>query len=352
MMPARDIKTGQHMLRTLTLSIGLLLWATASPPAAANSPGAKLGLGLKAVVKGKQLPAIILRPHATLKKVSVELSREGFKTTLKSAKIRAGATKELRFKQPVGVFEYQARFKVQWGDGESSDFTTTFKITKVGELELNMGAGDVDMESRRMKFRITNPAQKAELVILGAQGVRLDTVEQSFNGAAPGSELVMEWDELDGDIVRMDLKVTDVANFFVGMQVTPFSIDIPHDDVVFASGKHAITSGEEPKLRATLGHIHKALATHGTLLALRLYIGGYTDTVGPKSSNQSLSERRARSIAAWFRKNGVDIPTFYKGYGEERLAVPTPDDTDEPRNRRAEYKLSSQSPPGGGWKKL
>ena len=150
----------------------------------------------------------------------------------------------------------------------------------------------------------------------------------------------------------MDLKVIDVANFHVGMQVTPFSIDIPHDDVEFASGKHAIKPPEEPKLRATLGHIHKALASHGTLLTLRLYIGGCTDTVGPKGSNQSLSERRARSIAAWFRKNGVDIPTFYKGYGEERLAVPTPDDTDEPRNRRAEYVLSSLSPPGGGWKKL
>jgi outer membrane protein OmpA-like peptidoglycan-associated protein len=340
------------MLRTLTLLAALLLFLGSGTAALANDAGSRLGLGLRAVVKGKEKPAIILRPRAALKKVSIELSREGFKTTLKSGKIRAGGTKEIRFKQPVGVFDYQARFQVQWSDGERSDFTTTFKITKVGELELKMGAGDVDMEARRMTFRITNPAKTAQLLILGAQGVLLDTVEQSFDGQAPGSELALEWDEVDGDIVRMDLKVTDVANFHVGMQVTPFSIDIPHDDVEFASGKHAIKPAEEPKLRSTLGHIHKALASHGTLLTLRLYIGGCTDTVGPKGSNQSLSERRARSIAAWFRKNGVDIPTFYKGYGEERLAVPTPDDTDEPRNRRAEYVLSSLSPPGGGWKKL
>ncbi len=340
------------MIRTLTLFTSLLLLLGSSTSAIANDAGSKLGLGLRAVVQGKEKPAIILRPRAGLKKVTIELSREGFKTTLKSGKIRAGAAKELRFKQPIGVFTYEARFQVQWSDGERSDFTTTFKIIKVGELELRIGAGDVDMESRRMSFRITNPAQKAELVILGPQGIRLDTIRQSFDGAEPGTELVMSWDEVDEDIVRMDLTVTDVANFHVGMQVTPFSIDIPHDDVEFASGKHAIKPTEEPKLRATLGHIQKALASHGTLLTLRLYIGGCTDTVGPKGTNQALSERRARSISSWFQRNGVDIPTFYKGYGEERLAVPTPDDTDEPRNRRAEYVLSSLSPPGGGWKKL
>lgn len=340
------------MLRTLMLLAGLLLFLGSGTSALAADPGSRLGLGLRAVVQGKEKPAIILRPRAALKKVTIELTREGFKTTLKSGKIRAGGSKEIRFKQPVGVFDYQARFQVQWADGERSDFTTTFKITRVGELELKMGAGDVDMESRRMSFRITNPAKKAQLVILGAHGVRLDTIERTFDGANPGTELIIEWDEVDGDILRLDLTVTDVANFHVGMQVTPFSIDIPHDDVEFASGKHAINPAEEPKLRATLGHIHKALASHGTLLTLRLYIGGCTDTVGPKGSNQSLSERRARSISTWFRKNGVDIPTFYKGYGEERLAVSTPDDTDEPRNRRAEYVLSSLSPPGGGWKKL
>ena len=81
-------------------------------------------------------------------------------------KIRAGATKELRFKQPTGVFHYQAKFDVHWGSGERSEFTTTFKITRVGKLELKIGAGNVDMAARRMTFQITNPAKKAELLML------------------------------------------------------------------------------------------------------------------------------------------------------------------------------------------
>lgn len=347
---------GDAVLRrnTMILILSLCLLApSALAGDSGGSDGSLLGLGLKAVVKGKDRPAIILRPHATFRRLSVTLERsDGVKTVLKSGKLRRGKTKELRFKQPVGVFEYRARFEVVWDDGVISDFTTTFKITQVGELRLNMGAGDVDMEARTMRFRITNPAQEAELVILGAKGKRLDVVTRSFDNPAPGSVLTLEWDAVDDEIVRMDLKVTDVAGFFAGMQVIPFSIEIPHDDVEFASGKHSIRPAEEAKLRTTLGHIQKALATHGTLLTLRLYIGGCTDTVGGRASNQALSERRARAISTWFRKHGVSVPTLFKGYGESRLAVRTPDETDEPKNRRAEYVISSLPPPGGGWHKL
>jgi len=340
------------MIGRLTLGL-LLLGGFGGVDALAASDDGRLGLGLKAVVKGKEKPAIILRPQATLKKMTVELERsDGVKTRLKSGKVRAGASKELRFKQPVGVFSYTAHFKVHWADGDPSHFTTTFNITQVGELKLNIGAGDVDMEQRTMKFRITNPAKEAQLVILGERGRRLDVVTAQYDGAAPGSELTLRWDAQDEDIIRMDLKVTDVAGFYAGMQVTPFTIEIPHQEVEFASGKHAIRPTEEPKLRETVGHIQKALATHGTLLALRLYVGGCTDTVGGKASNQALSERRARAIAHWFRTHGIDIPTYYVGYGEERLAVPTPDEIDEPRNRRAIYVLSAQAPPGGTWKKI
>ena len=154
------------MLRTLSIATCMTLLASGLAPAQANDPGSMLGLGLRAVVQGKQLPAITLRPRAAVKKVSVLLSRDGFQTKLKSGKIRAGATKELRFKQPTGVFHYQAKFDVHWGSGERSEFTTTFKITRVGELELKIGAGNVDMEARRMTFQITNPAKKAELLML------------------------------------------------------------------------------------------------------------------------------------------------------------------------------------------
>ena len=341
----------------LTLITTALMMMLSSPAFA--EPGA-LGLRLDAVVSGKQKPAIVLEPASALKKLRVTLTRDGAKKqVLRAGRLSVGKTKRLSFKSPVGVYDYSARFEVSWADGTDSDFTTTFKVTRVGKLELSIGPGDVDMEERRMVFRITHPVAKAELVLLGERGRRIGLEEVEFDSEAPGSPLEMTWSTPGGgaDIVRMDLKVWDIAGFWTGMQITPFSIEIPHDELEFASGKAEVRPTEAPKLERTLGLVRDALAKHGTLLALKFYVAGYTDTVGNAAYNKDLSNRRARSIAAWFRANGLKIPIHYCGFGEGFLAKKTPDETDEPANRRAIYILTSQAPtgapfPGAKWKRL
>lgn len=70
----------------------------------------------------------------------------------------------------------------------------------------------------------------------------------------------------------------------------------------------------------------------------RLDILGHTDTKDTEEKNLDLSERRAGAVAdflvAKVLVKGVDVRTF--GYGETRLAKQTPDNTDEPANRRVE----------------
>ena len=77
---------------------------------------------------------------------------------------------------------------------------------------------------------------------------------------------------------------------------------------------------------------------------ITLYIAGHTDTVGNNGSNLKLSQDRARSIAAWFRKRGVRLPISFEGFGETSLAVRTADNVDEVRNRRVDYVLSDGPP--------
>jgi hypothetical protein len=38
------------------------------------------------------------------------------------------------------------------------------------------------------------------------------------------------------------------------------------------------------------------------------------------------------------------VPVFYEGFGEESPAVPTPDETAEAGNRRAEYIIAVEDP--------
>ena len=66
--------------------------------------------------------------------------------------------------------------------------------------------------------------------------------------------------------------------------------------------------------------------------------------MGAAKYNLGLSLKRAQSIAGWFRKNGLRIAIAFEGFGEQALRVATPDNTDEPRNRRVDYILSVEDP--------
>ncbi len=67
-----------------------------------------------------------------------------------------------------------------------------------------------------------------------------------------------------------------------------------------------------------------------------IHIDGFTDTVGGKPYNKTLSEKRAKAVAAQLKSLGVDgVTVEVTGHGKEKLAVPTKDNVKEQRNRRA-----------------
>ncbi len=71
-------------------------------------------------------------------------------------------------------------------------------------------------------------------------------------------------------------------------------------------------------------------------------VDGFTDTVGSPRHNDKLSIARAQSVAAELGQNGVPqyrIET--RGYGERELAVETPDQTPEAKNRRVVVKIAN-----------
>ncbi len=64
---------------------------------------------------------------------------------------------------------------------------------------------------------------------------------------------------------------------------------------------------------------------------------GHTDTVGDTQSNYQLGLDRAQQISRAIQAAGVSpAHVFIESHGENDLLVPTPDNTEEPRNRRVE----------------
>ena len=111
----------------------------------------------------------------------------------------------------------------------------------------------------------------------------------------------------------------------------------PHDapsadlSVLFVSGSAELT----PQAAQVLTVLGKALKSP-ELTASRFRIEGHTDTVGAADLNKSLSEMRARAVIEFLVGNfGIDRARLEAvGKGASELAVATPDQTPEPRNRR------------------
>jgi peptidoglycan-associated lipoprotein len=67
---------------------------------------------------------------------------------------------------------------------------------------------------------------------------------------------------------------------------------------------------------------------------------GHTDTVGQASMNERLSLQRAQEVSQLLRGLSAQAVSFeVTSHGERNLLVQTPDNTDEPRNRRVEITI-------------
>jgi outer membrane protein OmpA-like peptidoglycan-associated protein len=72
-------------------------------------------------------------------------------------------------------------------------------------------------------------------------------------------------------------------------------------------------------------------------------VDGFTDTVGNKRHNDKLSIARAKAVASELAQNGVPSERIAaRGFGERELAVATPDQVDEAKNRRVVVRIASK----------
>ena len=150
--------------------------------------------------------------------------------------------------------------------------------------------------------------------------------------------------------MMLKLRVVAANGDATRVELIPWSVEVEHEDVNFATDSAVIEPSERAKLDASLAAIDAIVRRSGKFLKPKLFVAGHTDTVGNGASNRKLSLARARAIASYFRGKGLAVPIGYAGYGEEVLRVKTPDATDEPRNRRADYVIgpAAGAPPFKG----
>jgi outer membrane protein OmpA-like peptidoglycan-associated protein len=216
-------------------------------------------------------------------------------------------------------------------------------------LKVAVDKSRVDLKAHRLEVKMSRPAGKVKITVTGESNAVLASEEQDFSGRGAGTPLIVTWNpSSDEAVAKIELRAYDAQGNWVGVEIAPWFVNIPHDDVNFKTDSAEIDAPEVPKVEAAFAKIEEALAKDSAAgrmhAGITLYIAGHTDTVGSPTHNFKLSQDRARSIAAWFRKRGVKIPISYEGFGETSLAVKTADNIDEVRNRRADYVLSDGAP--------
>jgi outer membrane protein OmpA-like peptidoglycan-associated protein len=203
------------------------------------------------------------------------------------------------------------------------------------------------LDEHWMGIKMSRPPGKVRLTVLTEEGQIIADVDRDFTGRSPGESLIVRWEQgKDQPIGEIHLHMEDRDEHYIEQQYSAWYVPIPHEEVNFRTDSSEIDASETPKLETALAKVQEVLAKDKARdhKNLTLYIAGHTDTVGTASYNLKLSQERAQSIARWFRQRGVRIPIAYEGFGESALLVATPDQTDEPRNRRADYILADDPP--------
>ena len=103
-----------------------------------------------------------------------------------------------------------------------------------------------------------------------------------------------------------------------------------HFTLYFDANAAELQSSSQPVLEALLAEVARRTA-------VEVQITGHTDRVGTVADNDQLSMERAQAVRGILLKYGLRTDFVRTvGRGEREPLVPTPDEQEEPRNRRVE----------------
>ncbi len=305
---------------------------------------------------------LIVKANESMPAAEITVAGDGQTVKRQLPKLGAGSRFKVNWKQNGAYAKYDVTVK-----GKAIDHAFSFEVRKavgggkIGKFEVTSSREDI-IDRARVTFKVPFDMMSYTFQVYNIEG---DVIfEKTGKDKIKADEMLsFNW-RSDDDVFMLFLRGEDEYGRFAEHKLVPWSVEIPHSEINFDSGKAIVKPGESPKIDealAVLFHELEAIerankAVHGTLQP-KLYIVGFTDTVGPTGSNDVLSNDRAKAIAKYFYDRGVWVEIHYGGRGERALRVQTPDNFDEVRNRRALYLVALQPPSSGGdipahWSKL
>lgn len=331
------------------LLAGLASWQ----PARAADDAVAVELVGKAM-KGQGQPKLVVTVRAPLSDLQLELERpESKPIRMRTGRVAAGTTKSFELAQYEGSVHYRGRLIARFPKGPPQELPLEFDTHLYGPPSLAVKDDAVDLASRALTFSMSREPSTVHVKVISDDGQTLADYDRKIDGVKAGEPVRLTWDQPANVVVlRIALRASDANGYYQDVELFPWKVEIPHEDVLFDNGKSDILEAERGKLDAALAELAAAVQRYGKVATVQLCVAGFTDTVGDAGANQQLSSARAVSIARYFRQRGLRIGIHHAGLGESMPAVTTPDETPEPKNRRATYTIAVEPPAGVKWTRL
>jgi len=334
---------------TRFILVGVAAWLACLIPARAQLLPVEI-TAREMVNLPQESPRLTVKSLEPISDLRIVVSERGKTVASKSfPELGRNAVQYITWTAGPGVYDYRIDVSGRSAAGQSST-SLQANVKVMRPLEILLERDRVDLHARRIPFRINNPPGHVEILISNASGKAIYKADVDIRTKSENSEINLSWPELKEAIARIELRVYDITDSWVSVELLPFRVEIPHVDVVFETNKWSILPSERAKLDDAYQRLIQAIAAHGEKIKARVYILGHTDTVGSEQHNMVLSTNRANAIATYFKnKRGITLPILACGFGETTLAVKTADEVDEQRNRRAQYVLSAEPPLPCNW---
>ncbi len=322
----------------LALGVACLVWALV---AQADS----VEVALEQTARKGTLPGVVITIREPVIDVRLELNRDDGIVSATRFAGKPGTKRRIALPQTEGRHAWKGTLTVRQANRQTASMPLDFETEVYVPARIGINPTKaVDLQKRELNFTLNRPCNRADLTLTDDTGAIAFERTFEFATAKVDNVISLQWPELKHPVLRMVLRAHGVDQTFDTVELTPWEIDIPHEEVNFESGKADLKATELSKLDASLVLIEEGIVKYGRLARLKLFIAGHTDSVGATSANQTLSLRRAQAIALYFRKKKLSLPVLYEGFGEQALLVETDDEVDEPKNRRAEYILTIDTP--------
>lgn len=303
-----------------------------------------LGFSIPPAPGPGQKPALIVVPSRSVKSFYARCVAGGKATEFSRGSVPEMSEVRVEWARDTKVTHADCFIRVQFTDGDVSEQSVPVDYQYNLPLSIDLGRASADLAEKTVTVSVSAPVQRADVVVYGARKAEIDRATVELSGG-PG-EVTIPFRGHPADVVLLDVTLHS-GGAWAGFTYSPWFLDIPHEDVLFASDSDQVTQDEEWKLHKTLEQLREVVEMYGSVVPVKLFIAGCTDTVGDAAHNAELSQRRAAAIARWLRAHGFALPIFVHGFGERLLAVQTGDGVDMLVNRRALYMVGANPPPAG-----